>query len=239
MKRLLILAALLMALPVLTHAQQIVLEEDIAGDSLYDTWGPNELHFLHFYNGLGFVIGPGEGDSLEVASGFSYQFSTGLRYKLRVSSWYAMGLDLQYRNTRYRLAQDSTKNFPNNALHKREAIVDNAFELEYYNRFNIGRRGNVVGNYVDIGVFGSYGFAFRHRYVNKTDQANPDGAKVTRVVNRQLNYMNPVNYGVKARLGFSMFSFYGRYRISNIVKKNRGFGELPRLMIGIEIGVGG
>ena len=57
-------------------------------------------------------------------------------------------------------------------------------------------------------------------------------------MNRKLNYLNELNYGVRARIGFSYWSIYGQYRMSNLLKENRGFGELPRLTIGIEVNGG-
>ena len=50
---------------------------------------------------------------------------------------------------------------------------------------------------------------------------------------RNLNYVNPFNYGVEARLGFSMISVYSRYRISDLFDKKSGYRELPRLSIGL------
>ena len=58
---------------------------------------------------------------------------------------------------------------------------------------------------------------------------------MVRVVNRRLNYFNELNYGVRGRIGFSYWSIVGQYRLSNLLKENRGLGELPRLTIGIEV----
>ena len=217
------------------QAQTALLDVDVAADTVPDRFGPNLPHYVHWYTGIGFLMGPGTGDSLEVLPGFSYQAMIGFRYKRKITSWYSLGIDASYTNIRYRFEQDSSKNFPNRNLHEREVLVNNNLMGELFQRINYTKRGNIIGNYVDMGVYANYGFAFRHRYVDKPEQPTADGAEVVRVVNRRLNYVNPLNYGVRGRIGFSYWSIFGQYRLSNLLKENRGFGELPRLTIGIEV----
>ena len=230
---LLILACLLS--PAVLLAQKPVLDVDVAADTIPEKFGPNLPHFFHVYSGLGFNVGEAEGDSLGVLPGWSYRAMIGMRYKRKITSWYALGLDLSYSNSRYRIEQDSSKNFPNRNLHDKEVLINNSVDGEVFQRINYQKRGNVIGNYIDMGVYGSYGFAFRHRYVNKPEQPTEDGVEVVRVVNRGLNFTNAVNYGVRGRIGFSYWAITGQYRLSNLLEENRGFGELPRLTIGIEV----
>lgn len=236
MKRQGLIFCLVLLVPMAVFGQEVLLEENVAADTVPENYGPNERHYVHVYYQIGAVVGSAEGDSLEVMPGLSYEMAFGLRYKLRVTSWYALGLDLNVRNTRYRITQARNKNFPNTDQHKREALVDNTVALGVYQRFNFEKRGNVIGTYLDMGAYGSYGFAARHRYVNKLEQPNADGAKVSRVVNRNLDYLNAANYGVKARFGSGIVALYGAYRLSNLIQENRGFGEVPRMTIGLEIG---
>ena len=49
----------------------------------------------------------------------------------------------------------------------------------------------------------------------------------------RLGYVNPYHYGVEARIGYSLFSFYARYRLSNIFDLESGYRELPRLALGV------
>ena len=177
-----LLIAVALLLPACLLAQKPVLDVDVAGDTVPEKFGPNLPHYFHVYSGIGFNIGPGEGDSLEVLPGWSYRATIGMRYKRKITSWYSLGLDLAYANSRYRLAQDSSKNLPSRNLHEREVLVNNSIDGEVFQRINYTKRGNIIGNYVDMGVYGSYGFAFRHRYVDRPEQPTADGAEVVRVV---------------------------------------------------------
>lgn len=231
-QRIFFLLALLVASA--ANAQHPLIEVDVASDTLRGNYGQNKLHYVHFNSGLGFVASEPEGDSLALTYGMSYQAFSGFRYKLRLTNWLATGLDLNYVNTRYRIAQDSAKNVPSTHLYDRESLVRHAVNGGVYVRFNVGKRGNVIGKYLDLAGFGSYSFAHRHRTLQRFDEPNADGAKVSRAVNRNLSYVNRVNYGVKARLGMHGFAVYASYRLSDVLNGAR-YGELPRLMVGIEI----
>ena len=51
------------------------------------------------------------------------------------------------------------------------------------------------------------------------------------------NAMNPVDYGVRMRIGITRrFAIYGQYRISNLLKvKGTGISDLPKWEIGIQL----
>lgn len=217
--------------------QEILLEQDLETDTLEDKRGPNLKNFSHMYFGYGFVVGPAEATGSEVAYGKSTDFNVGFRYKRRISNLYALGFDLAYGVTSFNLKQQQGKLLPDTILHESEKINFNHFGLMIYNRFNFGKRGNVLGNYIDLAAYGNYEFSVKHIYTERHLKPNAANANITKVVNRQLTYTNPFNYGVQARLGFNRYVFYGSYRLSELFKSEFIYPELPRLIIGLQIGL--
>lgn len=222
-------------------AQTVLLEEDVNKDTLSPASGPNMKNYTHSYFRYGFVLGKST-PGAEIKTGNSNEVSFGVRYKRRLANFYALGADFFYNNINYHLKQDSAKIFPTPALHKKEKLAYNNFGLELYNRINFGKRGNIIGNYFDFGGYGEWGFIIKHFYRDELAVAQA-GASVREVTNRRLLYTNELNYGAVARIGFNRYSVYGKYRLSDIVKESylneTGFfyPELPRFIVGVEIGL--
>ena len=94
------------------------------------------------------------------------------------------------------------------------------------------KRGNQLGKYLDLGVYGSYNYSRRFMY--RLDIV--DVAKNAKVTMKKLAYMNPIEYGFSIRLGNGRSCIYSRYRLSDIFNENTNFVslELPRLTMGLE-----
>ncbi len=66
--------------------------------------------------------------------------------------FYAIGYDIHFSSMNYRLDQkSSSKIVPNNIKHDKEKLRFNNLGIELYNRFNVGRRGDRVGQFIDLG----------------------------------------------------------------------------------------
>src|SRR5688500_2386900 len=93
-------------------AQRILLEQDVSGDSIMETYGPNRKHFGHFYMGFGFVAGPAEASSSDVDYFKSHEVLFGYRYKYRVSNFYALGFETTFGTQTFEIKQHAGKGLP-------------------------------------------------------------------------------------------------------------------------------
>lgn len=223
------------------HAQAILLEQEVNADTVPMTFGPNARHFLHSVMRYGFIFGNPDASGAATRPFNANEFSVALRYKRRFSNFYSLGFDVLYSVTNYHLKQDSSKRVPNPVLHKKEKIAFNNLGLELFNRFNIGKRGNILGNFMDIGGYGEYGASIRHFY--RDEFAAPlAGSSVQEVTNKSLRYVNSLNYGGMIRIGSNRYALVGKYRISDVFKKSYlaptglPYPELPRIIVGVELG---
>src|SRR6478752_7391822 len=164
MKRYLLLLGFLMALNGTATAQKVLLYQDVARDTVKQTFGPNLKYFGHFYGGFGFVASAAEGKGSEVEYPASHEFMLGYRYKYKLGRFYALGWDLSVRSQTFRLKQQHGKTLPSPMLHDEEKYRFTDIGLGIFNRFNFGRRGNYVGKFLDLGVYGSWSPFKTHIY---------------------------------------------------------------------------
>lgn len=212
-------------------SQEILLEQNVKADTVRATRGPNLRHFIHGYVGLGFPVYTNE-EMNYTKFGLSSSVDLGVRYKRRLSQTFALGLDFGVNLVAFKIKQDAGKFIPDNTINDKEKFQVNTLTGSGYVRINVGRRGNYIGNYLDLGAFGGYNFIKKH----KTTNQNLEGEKV-RVLTSKLNYMEDFTYGALARLGTGRYALTASYRLSDIFSSSCSFAELPRLIIGLEIGL--
>lgn len=205
--------------------------------------GPNTRHFGHFYLGAGIITDFDESKGTEINPWKSSQFLIGYRYKLKLLSFYALGLDLNYKVDQFALEGDN-KN-PADSLNpltfslqeKKHSLTNNSFGLELYQRINFTKRGNSLGKYFDTGIRMQWNFADVEEILTNFDDAAYVGRE--RIINRRLKYIEDFSYGLSARIGSNHFSIHSFYRLSDYFKKNDVFDipELPRLTIGFQYAI--
>lgn len=218
--------------------QTILMDVDVNQDTIVPKWGKNLRHFTHFYISYGFVATDFEGDGAKIKYGTSGEFTFGMRYKFKLANFYAMGAELDWTTVNYGIDQNKDKTFPNNIIHNKEHINCNFLNLGYYNRFNFDRRGNKIGKFLDLGVYGSLLTHSSHFYVDKKNPNMIYYSEKSKVRNYNPLYIESFAYGVNARLGFDAFVFYAKYRLSNLIlPKYDTFPEIPRLTVGMQIGL--
>jgi hypothetical protein len=243
MKELSLLIFLVIFTLISSSAQSVLIEENVKKYDLdKPTYGPNLRHFTHFYIGYGFIVDKPRGNGIQIQHDWSHTLIVGYRYKLKIFNFLAIGTDFNYYYMVYYLKQNSSKTVPNSILHDKEKLKFNNLGAEAWLRINFGRRGNYMGNFMDFGAFYNWGFSAKHFYQDRVDdKTNPYMAKVIRVTNRDLNYVEPFNYGVRARIGFNRFVIAGTYRLSNLFtqdfRDNVADVELPRFSIGLQFGL--
>lgn len=233
-----ITTALLALLILPVFSQRFVFDEEVSYLYNVPNWGKNRTHFGHFYFGFGGYFNDEGTKQLEVMSLKSNQTKIGYRYKLKFFEHYAWGLDLSYTYNRYRIKQSDSNIFPDQVRHKKEVFANNTFELGYYNRFNFQRRGDHIGKYLDLGVWGNWVFDSKHVFKDKFDEPFL-GASNSKTILRNLDYVNNLNWGINARFGLNSFVFYANYRISDLLKSPFNTDDISldpgRLAVGLEI----
>jgi hypothetical protein len=200
-------------------------------------FGPNRLFFVHGLCQLGEKSGP-QVYGLQT-NWWSGSIEYGVRGKLKLWSWEALVMDAGYRYDRYSMRKDTPKLIPlDPTIHQRERISDHNFSGSFCDRINFGKRGNVMGSWLDFGVYADWSFRTSNVYVDQHyDSNSPSGyryknkTKITR-----LPYMEKTNYGLTVRFGGDYGGVFAEWRMNNIIKKNYTTGDrdLPKLTIGIE-----
>ncbi len=215
-------------------AQKILLEDSIK-DFSTEKYGPNLKKFRHLYYSMEFFADQPSSNA-PIKYGLSHTILIGIRYKRKLSEFFAIGYDISYQYLGFNLKQKEGKKIPNAITHEKEKMLFNNGSFELYNRFNFGKRGNLVGNFIDLGAYADASFSITHYTRDTLGTSDPTmGNKIIEVTRKKLDYTNWYHYGVRARLGFGRYVIAASYRISDLMKSRIG-AELPRLSVGLQIG---
>ena len=218
------------------RAQHVLLQTDVARDTLRPRTGPNRRYFGHLYAGYGLVVG-GSGPGLPLRYGWgSAELQLGGRLKRRFTDHLALTADLRYAYLRYALAQDEgPKTLPFSTLHDTETLGYHQLQGELGLRLNAGLRprGNVVGTYLDLLAYGGPAFAANHTTLDE-----PAGQGRLEVTRHEPPYLRRWLGGAGLRLGRGPLALVGRYRLSEALRPAEGttLPQPPRWTVGIEIG---
>jgi hypothetical protein len=227
------IALLCVAAPV-AQAQQVLVQGNVAADTVKNSFGPNRHYFGHFYVGYGLLAGPAAPGATIRQGLRSAELRGGGRLKIRFTQALAATVDLGYGYLRYDLAQNGQKLLPSPVLHRRETLSLHRLYSEVGLRLNYGRRGNAVGSYLDLLASGGWVAGTSH---TTEDEPGP-GIGSVETTERGLPYLRRWTTGVGARLGFDRYALTARYRTSAaFTKKYAAWPELPRWVIGVEIGL--
>ena len=90
------------------NAQEVVMDIDVE-EQYSSTHGPNMRHYGHIYMGFGLILDFDEEHGAAINPWRSSNFTFGYRYKLKLLSFYAIGLDLNFRIDDY-FMEDDEKN---------------------------------------------------------------------------------------------------------------------------------
>ena len=186
---LLLALALPAALPRPAAAQRVLLRADPATDTLPSRYGPNRAFYQHLYLGYATVAGAAAGPGAELHYPQSGELFAGVRTKWRVAGPAAVGLDARFAYLRYQLRQSGQKLVPTPQLHHRETLNLTQLQLEPFVRLSFGRRGNVVGHYLDLSGWGGWVLGRSHRYEDR-----PGQGQGTRTVVSHSSYLQTIKY---------------------------------------------
>jgi hypothetical protein len=217
-------------------AQEIVLDKNV--DNQYkEEMGPNMRQYGHFYEGIAFVVPYKSVSGARAQPGRSVEFNFGYRYKLKLLSFYAIGFDVSNRWVRYGIKSEGAFVSANPL-----SLVNNVDKLslglsslgaEAYNRINFGKRGNILGNYLDFGIKGEWNYS--RKLIIKENAAKGSYYEESRTVQRNLNFIEKVSTLVTARIGINKVCIYGNYRISDVIAAGYTTPEIPPLTAGIQL----
>jgi len=217
------------------NAQDVVFERKNASDTVRPSTGPNRRHYVYPFITAGFIAQPGF-DGAKVKMGHLGQWGVGFRYKYKLSRTFALGFDLSYSVSDYELKKDASKAVPDTILYDEQRLIFNNFELGVYFRINFGRRGNILGKYLDLGAYADA--VARHTYFTRLtlpENGSALGGSVVKSRSTESNYYQKLNYGIQARIGVNRWAIYGQYRLSDMFYSSYNFQELPRLTLGLQL----
>ncbi|MEA3497000.1 MAG: hypothetical protein U9R42_13320 [Bacteroidota bacterium] len=214
-----------------TQAQIVLFERETDDFSDDGKNGPNLSNFSHAYMGYGILLGTIQ-EGADIRIPHSQYFQIGYRYKKKLFQYLSLGTDIQYRTNYFSLKQNNTKTLVDTVLHKKEKLIFKQIELSGFLRFNFSkRRGNFIGNYLDIGAGESWTMKLSHKTIDKTNNLK------TKIEVNGFEYYEAFNNYVFARIGFNRYVVTGTYRLSNLFKPNSNYPELPEFSVGVEIGL--
>ena len=162
----------IIALMQISFSQDVLFNETVNSDSVIETKGPNLKHYKHTYIGFGFAAMQSENKSSNIELGPSSNFIFGYRNKLKISNFYAVGYDVSYNLSWYRLSQTKDKLTPDAFQNDKERLTFQNLEFSVYNRFNFGKRGNIIGKFIDLGAYADWTFLCSHFIKNKISSQN-------------------------------------------------------------------
>lgn len=238
MRALTVISALLI-LTSTSFAQVLVREKDAGknGDEV-PLSGPSSRVYGWWFVGYGFNVGAPEGTGVELIPGKTSCFTVGYRGQLRLAKWYHLGAQIAYFYDAYHLVQDSAKTFPTRELFDREKVIFNNLQFNPYMRFTFHRkRGNQMGKILDLGAYAGWTYRTKHQGHRKFASPNSVGGIKGDFLSRGLVYAEDINYGVNARMGIGHIVIFANYRLSDLFIKSYGYPELPRINVGIEVGL--
>ena len=222
--------------------QTILLQEKVKDiDFKVPSQGPNYRHFGHLFLGFGFYIPEGGVYEIDTKATSTTSLELGWRYKLKLTNWLAIGTGIAYINDIFDIEQVDDKVVPTNIKHDKEKLRFNNVGTELYMRFNFGKRGNIIGRFLDIGTYWNWAFKVKHMYQDKGSNQPPYMAGLERVILNKLSYVEPFNYGVKARFGINRYVITASYRLNDLLTEEyrTATGEyyFPKLAVGLELGL--
>lgn len=219
------------------RAQKILLDKDV-GKAYKHIEGPNTKSFRQLFFGTGLVLP--ESSGIEINNLRSGYFAVGFRQKFKILSFYSIGCEIGYNALHFNLKQTDDKSVPNDIEHDKEKLRFHSANVLFFNRLNIGKRGNVIGRFIDFGAYANYIFSTSHYtkdkisgYIVPADLSEHAEIKVEKF--QRLDYTRSFSYGLFARAGINWFAVKVTYRMSDLFKEKYHWPELPRYAVGIEL----
>lgn len=218
----------------ISFTQQKVFEKSVDDDLFTSDKGPNKKSFKHFY--IQYSAFPIDYSGAQIKFLSSNSFGIGYRYKYKLAKSYSLGVEINYLRNNYNLKQNGQKRVPNSFTHTKENLKTNNLSIEAYQRINIGKTGNMLGLYFDLGGYVGYIFSPSHIYKDDVD-VNEYNSEIRITKFRNLNYVESISYGLRSRVGYNKLGLIVDYRLSNLLKNSFKYPKLPDWSVGLQLSV--
>lgn len=231
MKSIALTLAIMAGMSMGSQAQSVLLEQDVNQDTIIPSKGANRTFFTSSYFAVGSILGSSTGDSsLAMATGKSWELKYGISYKIRACNYYGVVFNFDY-------GRQAFYQEPVDPQNKYEKYILNNAGLGLMNRFNFGKRGNRVGNYLELGASGQYAFMVRKKVLTQKDDKDAVYKSLKATFNDP-HEINKLNYYADARLGFGHYVVYGRYLLSDILNDKANGAQFPAITVGFMYDIG-
>lgn len=220
------------SLPVI--AQGPLMSRVVAEDTSLGDRGQNLRKYNHWFVNLGFLTP--HSNNHYVKYGLSNELGFGYRTKRKISEHYAIGLDFSYQYRNYSLKNLVKYPGVDSLNVTRERYVQRGIQVDFYQRINYGKRGNFLGKYVDLVVWGELPFWNFHTYKFSMPVSQNAYGKNGKITLRNFNWDETFLYGVQLRIGFNKNILYANYRLSNLFTGSSGLAQLSPIVLGIQRG---
>ncbi len=238
-----IIILILLAIGINSFSQEYVISENVSEYDYFEMpkYGINGKNYIWFFMDMSFYTPNPIDDQAKIQYGRSNAFTLGLKYKHRIFNWFGTGLKVAFSTQKFRYTNTRINNFTFDTLISNPAstkYILNSFEGEYYLRFNFGKYGSSLGKYLDLGVFG--GYVANTKEVIKIKHKNSNKlVKEQELFNKNLSFIENLQYGGVARIGIKKLAIVAKYRLSDIIEKQTlnqyKTYDLPKLSVGIEL----
>ena len=211
------------------NAQTVLMEQDVNQDTIIPEFGKNRKHYFSSFVGVSILPTQIDSDSVQLKTGNSTLVTAGFYYKYKVSKVYSLVGSFYYGQSVYKFETEKDVKY--------NKLKANDVRLELANRFNFGKRGNVVGNYIELGVSGSYVYSTKLQTKRIVDDPSVN-YETLELELTGLKYIQKPNYSVHARLGFNKIAITADYRLSDLTDETLSY-DLPPLAVGVRLDFGG
>ena len=217
----------------ISFSQKTIVKENVPKDfkKFNMEKGPNKKKFSFFEFSVGTLlpISLNGDESMTFKSSFEYQLSTNFKRKISpvLSLTNILGIShlrIQAKNI-YEL---NDFGISSSALNPKFRMWNLMYLTGF--RFNIDpNRGNQIGKYIEMNLFGFYTLNSTLRYEYNTNLNNK-----TIITERNPNPISNLHYGFKMKLGIKSKSIFCFYRLSHFLENS----DFPSLLVGFSSTIG-
>ncbi len=211
------------------YSQKYLLEQDVNQDTIIPDFGFQRKYDGAFYIAYGFMNGP---NINRPPSGIKYwlsgQIKEGFWLRRKITESYSLGVFLEYSRDNYRLNKPIIGDSFDRANTTLVRQINNNLSVGVFNRFLIKSRRL----FFDAGVYYSFDMLPKIQNIIKPNDAEYTQKKVSYT---KPSIMNRHNVGLDFKLTYNILSFYSRFRITSLYKKEKY--DLPKWVLGISFDI--
>ncbi|MCX6352394.1 MAG: hypothetical protein NTX03_11105 [Bacteroidetes bacterium] len=233
----------LLGITLTSHAQEVLVGDGEFGkpsktsaDSLkIPKVGPNRTHYFDLIVPIEKNFGT-SGKGIQISWWNSFNIGASIRYKLKLNGLLDVGADAGYKYCKYGYNTSKAQAFPDVDLyglaltHSWQKLGFHTAPVSAFVRINFNpKRGDIVGNYLALGITSSYILGSDYVVTDKGVSGTKQKIKTT-----SLPYFNSTTTNVFAQLRFTkLITFVGSYRFTDYLKPQYSAAELPRYSAGL------